>query len=357
MRIGLWSWQSRDCGRLRKEGKTVLADYWGKLSLASDPMALAPEKFGAAAAQAAKDAEPHWELLYGHFELQQALLRKPRPLDGLLRQAEHLSALGETRKCATCPQRFCVQEDLFTVWLLVDGPGHAEEILSRIEARFSSIPSHLDCNSCFRLLRIQALIEAGRLEEAEPACKALFKRTDVSPDTTLLSLLFWAEIAARSKDTTSMAMLLSKAREIAKGSPSINPDNRWLLERLEARFEILTNHLEAAVERAKTSRKTMPPGSMEAIRMNLDFASAAAEKGDWKASLHHAEAAWTPALKRGMRRFASEAGLLAAEACARLGDPAKQKKLAAELAPLIRALKTRDLDDRARAVGVSGVGS
>lgn len=336
----LWQWQDSDADRLDSEGKKELAARWRK----SAKTLASPEAAAAAADLAQSQSEPHWEVFYRHLAAQLGLFQHPRHLDFIHAQCDRIEALAGEAEKAGWPEYFCGIEDACTTLLLEDRPGNAAEVERRAEEITFKIPGGRECRFCFQGLRADALIEVGRLPEAETICGGIAKSKGVSDNHWFSAMLYWCDAALRAGDRGAAGLLVDGMRERLDGGTKVNPDNVWSFKLREARLALMDSDADAA---AKTA-VGIPPGSADAIQIQLSLAQYFAGRGEWKESRAAAERAAAPSLERGLTRFAAESCLLSAEASAKLGQDGGER--AKQLGALLPKLGTRDLDERARAL-------
>lgn len=343
MVAGLWDWQDEDADRLRQEEKRALAECWDNF----DPDA---EALARAAELARELDEPAWELFYLHWFVQQGLYREHMDLARLVPAANRLSELAESSRVAQCPQRFCARESVFNVRSAIDPPGFAPELRERSVTVGRQVPGELECRGCFELLQVSASIELGELDRAFVLIEEMAQH-DQDPNVELLLNLFRAEVHLKKRDVEAMSQDLRWAREALESGESVNPDNEWFLLLLEVEWTLLSGSLEEAVGLAQRARTKPPDSSIEAIRIELALARGFAERGEWESSRERAEKALATAMQRGLTRYATEAALHAAEACQSLEDSEAQRRYARDLERMLPSLGSRDLDERARAIG------
>jgi hypothetical protein len=345
MNEGLWSWQDDDARRLRREGKEALAGRWDTFGL--DAAALKES------AELAREMhEPVWELFYLHWHVQQGLFRESRNLQQLQPAVERLTQLAGMPSCQACPQRFCARESVANFQLCADPPGFASAVLKMSRAMAEQVPDGLECGRCFDLLEVSALMEMKRLDEAIRVLDRI--EVDLDDDNlTLLNELYRAAVAHERGQLDVMDEHLRTARARLADGAVPNPDNLWYLLELEIQRSITLGDLQVADALLETSRPTPPPSSSEGIRIHLVLAGAHAGEGQWEASRTYAECALAAARDRGMVRYAAEAGIRAAEACRELHEVGSLERLIGELELLLPQLRSRDLDERARALGIS----
>jgi hypothetical protein len=338
---GLWHWQDRDARRLRRAGKQELARCW-------DAFDLDAEALVAAAELARSENEPAWELFYLHWYVQQGLFRDNENLQRLAPAVERLAELVESPQVSQCPQRFCGRESVFNHRMMADPPGYAAEVLE-VSARLAmEVPGHLECRGCFELLQVGSLLQLERTEEASAALDTIAPQPG-DDNLAVLLRLYRAAVLHQKGDQAGLAEELRHARRILDSGGAVNPDNGWFLVEMEVLASILAGEVEHAAKRAASNA---PPAlSSEGIRIDLALAEAFAGQGDWSASRGAAERALKSSLRRGMVRYAAEAGVWAAEACAHLGEADAQADHASQLGLLLPQLRSRDLDERARGVG------
>ncbi len=349
MALSLWGWQDDEAERLHREGKADLARFWDDF----EEVVGSQEALEQAARRAQELDEPRFELFFWHWYVQQGLHRLFANPQSFEAAGERLETLAADPRCAGIAQRLCARESLCHLKQAVDAPGHAEETLHLAESLCGQVPSGLDCRGCFELLRIQSLLELGRVEDAAPLVDAL-SADDLDDNQQLLAFLFAAEIAERRGAAVRMESLLEAAEALIREG-GVNADNAWYILELRVRCDLLGGDPARAARRLTEAPNRPPELSMEAIRADLALARGWAAAGDATASRRHAEEAKGRALRRGLVRLAAEATLLAAEACRSLGKEEGRQAHAAQLGNLLSQLRSRDLDDRARAVGVEGM--
>jgi ATP/maltotriose-dependent transcriptional regulator MalT len=236
--------------------------------------------------------------------------------------------------------------------LAADPPGLAADVLEVSREMASQVPAELECRGCFELLEVGALLEMRRFDDVVDTLNRI-EGDPADDNLPFLVMLYRASVALEKDGLEAMAGHLDRARVLLGSGADVNPENSWYLRELEVRLAIAEGDVENAEAVLRESWPTPPPMSIEAVRISLALAEAHAARGQWQASRGHAEIALEAARTRGMVCYAAEAALRAGEACVQMGDRDGARGYASELELLLPQLGSRDLDERARALGVA----
>jgi tetratricopeptide (TPR) repeat protein len=268
----------------------------------------------------------------------------------ILKVADRLADLAGSPACANCPQRYCAHESLCNTYEAIDFPGYAEHILSTCDKMLPGIPWSLDCRTCFELLRAGALQQLGRIDEAEAIYERLATGEEDANQMVLVNL-YRASIAEARGDVEAMSIALRNAFAHRGDGNQVNTDNEWFLLEITVRHAVLAGELGRAEQIFMEVPESVPWDCAEYIRAGLVLSRALAAAGNHEGASQYAELVARPAFQRGLMRYAAEAALQVAEACRELGNDAKQSHFASLLKNALGQIRSRDLDDRARAVG------
>ncbi len=343
--MDLWEWQDEDIGRLEREGKGELAAYWYRFGEESPG-----EELKQAADLARELDEPWWELFYRHWEIQQSLNRQRGNLQPLREESERLLDLAEDPACQECPQRFCARETVCDTLGAEDPHGSAMKVLETAEQMEAAVPADLECSGCFGIMKVGPLLSLDRLDEAEKVVEDLIKVSENDNHVCILHL-HASEIAEKRGDRSAMDRSIAAAAELAR-TGVVNEDCEWFVTELRIRRLLLDDDV-AAAEAMLSGAESPPEGIIERIRSLLAISSAKARLADFEGSRVMARDAKRQALRRGFVRDAAEAALLADEASAHLGATDDEREDdRTTLANCLAQLASRDLDQRARALGI-----
>lgn len=343
-------WQKKVIARLTKEGRPALGEEYRAIydEIENDALLFAELK------ALVSDSQLESRLYSMHVEIQEGLYRKGKPVPALREKALLMAAAGSKPGGDRWQMRFCGLENVWSAANYVDPEAAAPGIADAAREIVAEIPAGMPCIGCLTGLRIRALMDVGRWDEAEDLCESYIKGEQFTSQVTVHALLYWSLIGIHHQDTAGSAAALASARKMAKElGGAFNVDNRWFIEEVEVARRLRFDSPASAVRRFQDNPMKIPPHAMEAVSVSLRLARAFAEEGDAASSRAWAKPAAATARRRGMTRYEAEARLLIAEAAAAMGDAAVTRREAKRLPALLRAMKSRLFDDRAKALGAS----
>ncbi len=109
---------------------------------------------------------PWLEIFLRHWGLQSRVLHREQG-EPALAEAVSLLEFAHRPETAECPQSVCVVQDLAACYGAVDGPGYAQERIAVCTETLARITPHWPCFVCISDQMAQALVHAGRIEEAK----------------------------------------------------------------------------------------------------------------------------------------------------------------------------------------------
>jgi hypothetical protein len=109
--------------------------------------------------------KPWLEVFIRHWDLQSRVLQRAEPTRSL-RDAVDLLDFASQDATRDCPQSVCAVQDLCVCYAQADGPSYVEERLAVTEETLARIGPTWPCFTCISSERADALMDAGRVEEA-----------------------------------------------------------------------------------------------------------------------------------------------------------------------------------------------
>ncbi len=165
--MDIWDWVRRVHGDLSAEGHDRLSQLVHRLPAAvcdnehARVDAIVPE----ALALTRAIEHPWLEVFVRHWNLQSQILHRHH-VDAWMGEAVALLEFANRPETRDCPQSVCVTQDLVNCYGNADGPGYAEERLAASRETLSRIDASWPCYCCIGGELVDALIDAGRPEEA-----------------------------------------------------------------------------------------------------------------------------------------------------------------------------------------------
>lgn len=343
-------WQQKVIDRLNGDGRPALGGVYRDMydEIANDAFLFAELK------ALVSDDDLEGSLYAMHVEIQEGLYRKGKPLPALREQSLLMAAAGSKPGGEKWQMRFCGLENVWNAANFIEPEAAAPQIAAAAREIVAVIPAGLPCNGCLTSLRMRALMDCGRWDEAEALCESYIKAEQFTSQVTVLALLYWSLIGIHHGDTAGAAAALTSARKTADElGDTLNEDNQWFIEEVDIARRLRFESPASAARRFQDNPLRIPSHAMEAVSISLRLARAFAGEGDAKDSRTWAEAAAATAHRRGMTRYEAEARVLLAEAAAALDDAVALTREVKTLPALLRAMKSRFLDDRAKALGAS----
>ncbi|MCB9649298.1 MAG: hypothetical protein H6730_22255 [Deltaproteobacteria bacterium] len=109
--------------------------------------------------------KPWLEVFIRHWDLQSRVLQRAEPTRSL-RDAVDLLDFANQDATRDCPQSVCAVQDLCVCYAQADGPSYVAERLAVTEETLARIGPTWPCFTCISSERADALMDAGRVEEA-----------------------------------------------------------------------------------------------------------------------------------------------------------------------------------------------
>ena len=165
--MDIWAWVRETKRTLREEGQHRLVELIERIPSATcndnhgQVEALIPE----ALAEARRLENPWLELFFRHWLLQSRVLHRFECADNLT-EAVDLVEFAHRAETRDCPQSRCVHQNLACAYGYIDGPGYAADRLSVADEALERIDPSWPCFTCISSERTNALVHAGRVEEA-----------------------------------------------------------------------------------------------------------------------------------------------------------------------------------------------
>ena len=209
--MDIWSWFHGVCNDLRAEGQDRLVDLLHRLSsdCCDGNHAAVDAAYPEALALARAQGHPWLEVFVRHWHLQSQVLKRGRGAENLSEAVSLLefSSRPETRDC---PQSVCAVQDLANCYGSVDGPGYADERLAVADETLARIDPGWDCWQCISVERIEALLDAGRVEEERAARKKLRDEVSIAGDVGGELVLGEAQMEIRAGNLEAADKLLQE---------------------------------------------------------------------------------------------------------------------------------------------------
>ncbi len=165
--MDVWKWVGKKTRSLYKQGHHRLVEIIGMVaSLTSDGEhglvdAMVPE--GVALARELKE---EWvEVFLRHWHLQSLVLHRS-DVKTALPEAISLLDFSTREQTRDCPQSICVIQDMASCYGQCDGPGYADERLALAGETLARITPAWDCYVCISAEYSEALVDAGRHQQA-----------------------------------------------------------------------------------------------------------------------------------------------------------------------------------------------
>lgn len=285
--------------------------------------------------------------------LQALIWRGDEPLEPVLDRAMRVVVAASRPEHANHPMRPCVHEDLLLVHQMMDFPGYAAKI-ERIAATFAAeIPTSSQCHACMAFLAVQALIEQGRLDEAELAANRatveLPRDDSFATECRRLDLVTaLCEVAYKRGDAAAIRARLPAFAKYKTVLSMFNATLAAWAALCELFIADLEDDVHAAASRFAEVIELTELAQDVGLRAARALARLYARAGQWARARELAERAAEAARGRDALRFHAELRIVAIEACRELGALDEAAGHARTLSDVVPRLKTRDLDERAR---------
>lgn len=165
--MDIWAWVRSTKRQLREGGHHRLAELIDRLpsAVCDNEHERADAIFPEALALARKLGNPWIEVFVRHWNLQGRVLHR-HEVGEWTGEAVSLLEFANRPETRECPQSICVTQDVVNCYGNVDGPGFAEERLQVTDETLARIDPRWPCFVCISSERIDALLDAGRPEDA-----------------------------------------------------------------------------------------------------------------------------------------------------------------------------------------------
>lgn len=183
--MDIWEWVAETQEDLRAAGHERLAFIVEQLPELicnghdAQAEALVPEGLALA-----RNLDHPWlEVYLRHWLAQSRVVRRHDVTNGL-EELIQLLDFSHGERTAACPQSVCVTQDVCVAYGAIDGPGYAEERLAASAEALDRIDVTWPCFHCISTEHAEALLDAGRYQEAERYCRMqLEKAASAGADT------------------------------------------------------------------------------------------------------------------------------------------------------------------------------
>ncbi|MFN3203036.1 MAG: hypothetical protein ACE366_31875 [Bradymonadia bacterium] len=229
--MDIWAWVNDTIRDLREQGHQRLADIMDAFSEAvcDHQHELVDALYPEALHLTQKVGHPWIELFFRHWYLQSRVLNRLDVAQSL-DEANALKQFAETPECAECPQRVCVTQDLVGCWAGIDGPGYAEARLAMSTQTLATIDPQWPCFECISAEGIEALVDAGRPDEALRYAEAQYQTLiDAGQRETALCHARVHALLRLDRGQTALALL---DQMDAHEPPGDRPDDLMVLRAL-----------------------------------------------------------------------------------------------------------------------------
>jgi tetratricopeptide (TPR) repeat protein len=343
---GTFDWLIADIReRLPAEGKDDLAQALRRAITEKGPAAC-----DEAAAMARRQGEHRLELFVGYLEVIDGYGKRGDSCQALLDKALALVAKAGEIGLDIREERLCYYNYALILLDAVDLPGYAPDILALVDELDGTLPRGLECRSCILPSRGRARQALGDLDAAEAVFTEELGR---APKAThrIWRILDLAEIAAaRGREGEAEALFERAEGEAGRlAEPDRDVDNRLAGARIQ--LELAAGRLDGAILSGDALLDRVEGWNLEGIDADLSIARRLAQDGRALEACERAERCAGRAEARGARRRHAEARLIAAETLTAAGRAEAAAAHVAALEQVVPALRSRDLDARALAVG------
>ncbi len=165
--MDIWKWVHDAEDGLRGSGQIRLARLIARLPgyVCDDDHARVDSVIPEALALAKASKNPWLEIFVRHWHLQSRVLHRLQAREALS-EAVSLVEFAHRDGNKACPQSVCTTQDLAACYAAFDGPGYAEERLAVASESLARIDPDWPCFSCISTEYSNALLDAGRADEA-----------------------------------------------------------------------------------------------------------------------------------------------------------------------------------------------
>ncbi|MGN6150712.1 MAG: hypothetical protein ACTHOH_01730 [Lysobacteraceae bacterium] len=165
--MNIWQWMERLQQDLAEAGQVHNAELIERLS--SEICDLETERAEALLPELkalCRTLDNPWlEVFIGHWEMRNRLGNNGEG-ETALREAVALFEFAHRDDTVACPQSVCVTQDLSACYANIDGPGWVEERIAVCDETLARIDPTWACFQCLSNEKAEALIDAGRLDDA-----------------------------------------------------------------------------------------------------------------------------------------------------------------------------------------------
>jgi tetratricopeptide (TPR) repeat protein len=190
--MDIWSWVADAEQELRDAGHARLADIIDQVPrLVGDSHHEQAEALVSEGVTLARQLDHAWiEIFLRHWRAQSRIFYRndvSQGVDELVRLLDF--AHGE--RTAQCPQSVCVTQDFCGAHSVIDGPGFGAERLAVSAEALARIDARWPCFKCITEEHAEALLDLGRIPEAEVFCRRQLEAamaTGDKPDDLVIKL-------------------------------------------------------------------------------------------------------------------------------------------------------------------------